>query len=324
VRNYSEQTIEGREDHLRRFIVWCDERGLGRPGEITKPMLERYQRYLVTSPARGGKPMSFRSQYVRLAHIKGYFKWLTRQNVIGGNPAGELEMPRREHRLPAHVLTVSEVETVMASIDLRTPKGLRDRAILEVFYATGMRRMEVLHLRIEDVDAERGTVMVRQGKGKKDRLVPIGERALAWVEKYRRDARPGMVAGRDEGELFLTREGQGLTKARMTQLVRNIVIDAGVAKRGACHLFRHTMATLMLENGADVRVLQEMLGHAKLETTQIYTHVSMRKLCEVHAATHPGAKLGKRENASGDAGGAKAIVEELLERLDAESADDDE
>jgi integrase/recombinase XerD len=131
--------------------------------------------------------------------------------------------------------------------------------------------------------------MVRQGKGRKDRMVPIGERALAWVDRYLEEVRPGLVAGVDDGSLFLTADGTGFSPDRLTQIARGYVKASGVAKEGACHLFRHTMATLMLEGGADIRYIQAMLGHAELSTTQIYTQVSIRALQAVHAATHPGA-----------------------------------
>ena len=165
--------------------------------------------------------------------------------------------------------------------------GLRDRTMLEAFYSTGIRRMEMANLKLFDLDAERGTIMVRQGKGKKDRMVPIGERALAWAAKYLADARPKLVQEPDDGTLFLTNLGEPFSPNRLTQLVREYVERAELGKTGACHLFRHTMATLMLENGADVRYIQEMLGHAELSTTQIYTQVSIRRLKEIHTATHP-------------------------------------
>ena len=134
------------------------------------------------------------------------------------------------------------------------------------------------------------------------------------------------MVGRDEGVLFLTREGEAMTKNRLTQMVRDVVISSGISKRGACHLFRHTAATLMLENGADVRMVQEMLGHARLETTQIYTHVSIRKLQEVHAATHPGAKLFRREKRADeiDREGGEARIDALVETLAAEMIEDRE
>ena len=157
-----------------------------------------------------------------------------------------------------------------------------------------MRRFELINLKLYDIDAERGTIMIRQGKGKKDRMVPVGERALAWVEKYLTDVRPSLVVEPDEGTVFLTNQYEPFTKNRLTQLVRNYVDAADIGKKGACHLFRHTMATLMLENGADIRFIQQMLGHARLDTTQIYTQVSIRKLKEIHSVTHPSAKLKRR------------------------------
>jgi integrase/recombinase XerD len=154
-------------------------------------------------------------------------------------------------------------------------------------YSTGMRRMELIGLDLYDIDSERGTVMVRQGKGKKDRMVPIGERCVAWIDKYLSDVRPSLVVDVADRTLFLTNLGEAFTPNRLTQLVRNYVDAASIGKRGACHLFRHTMATLMLENGADIRFIQQMLGHADLSTTQIYTQVSIRQLKQIHTATHP-------------------------------------
>jgi integrase/recombinase XerD len=164
---------------------------------------------------------------------------------------------------------------------------------LETLYSTGIRRMEVINLRVLDLDAERGTLMVRQGKGRKDRTVPIGERAAAWIERYRIEARPQLVMPPDEGVLFLTQEGEELSPARLTQLARDYVAKADIGKTGACHLFRHTCATLMLEGGADIRYIQEMLGHVELSTTQIYTQVSIRRLKTVHSLTHPSAKIDR-------------------------------
>jgi integrase/recombinase XerD len=176
---------------------------------------------------------------------------------------------------------------------------------LEVLYSTGIRRMEVVHLSVYDLDAERGTLMVRQGKGKKDRMVPIGEQAIAWLERYLSEVRPGVVVPPDAGVLFLTASGEELSPNRLTQLVRDYVNAAQTGKKGACYLFRHTMATLMLECGADIRCIQEMLGHVELSTTQIYTQVSIRKLQAVHALTHPTAKLERRPAAEAqDAGPA--------------------
>lgn len=225
--------------------------------------------------------------------LRAFFKWCAKHRHTLYNPPSELELPKLEKRLPKHVLTAGEADQVIAQIDLADPLGIRDRAILETFYSTGMRRLELIGLKLYDLDVERGTIMVRQGKGKKDRMIPIGERALRWIDRYVTETRPALVLEPDDATLFLSNLGEAFSPNRLTQMVREYVDQAQINKRGSCHLFRHTMATLMLENGADIRFIQQMLGHAELSTTQIYTQVSIRKLKEIHSATHP-ARLERR------------------------------
>jgi len=299
VHNYSSQTIETREKHLAAFTEWAAERGVTRPEQVTLPLLERYQRRLYHHRKKDGQPLSFRHQRSRLSIVRGLFKWLVRHRYLVSNPASELELPRIDKRLPKHVLTREEVERVLAEPDLATPFGLRDRAILETFYSTGVRRMELVGLKLYDVDVERGTLVVRQGKGKKDRIIPIGERALAWMERYLTEVRPELVVEPDEGFVFLSQFGEPFHLTALTQLVSAYVRRSGTGKSGACHLFRHTMATLMLEGGADIRYIQQMLGHADLNSTEVYTQVSIRQLKAIHTATHPGAELRRRDGAAG-------------------------
>ena len=290
VRNYSEGTIENRSKLLAQVVDWLELRGITRPADVTKPVLERYQRHLYHQRKKNGRPLSFSSQQQRLISVRMLFRWLSRQNLILSNPASDLELPRREWRLPKAVLTAAEVEQVLEAVSGPSPMWLRNRAILETFYSTGMRRRELVFLRLTDLDVERRTVFIRQGKGKRDRVVPIGERALGWIDRYLQELRPELVVPPDEGTVFLTDTGERFKPDHLSGLVRDLVDRAGLGKTGSCHLFRHTMATLMLENGADIRFIQEMLGHANLATTQIYTHVSIRKLQEIHAATHPAGK----------------------------------
>jgi integrase/recombinase XerD len=287
VRNYSDRTVENRQNYLGRFIEWAEERGITKPAEVTKAILERYQRYLYHYRKENGQPMTFGSQVTHLTPVRAFFKWCARQNHTLYNPGSELDMPRVEKRLPKHVLTITEAEAVLNTVAVADGLGVRDRAILETFYSTGMRRMELAGLKLYDLDVERGTIMIRLGKGKKDRMIPIGDRALAWIDKYVIEIRPGLVQEPDDGTLFLTSNGERFALNRLTQMVREYINAAQLGKTGSCHLFRHTMATLMLENGADIRFIQQMLGHAELSTTQIYTQVSIRKLKEIHAATHP-------------------------------------
>ncbi|MGH8020910.1 MAG: site-specific tyrosine recombinase XerC [Opitutaceae bacterium] len=309
-RNYAEATLRNRAHYVGEFIKWCAERSLVRPAEITKPILERYQRWLFQYRKDNGQPLSFPSQIQHLLPVRAFFKWLCRHNLLLSNPASDLELPRGEKRLPKHILNAAEAERVLGAPPLADPLGLRDRAILEVFYSTGMRRMELLGLKLHDLDAERGTVMIRQGKGKKDRMIPMGERAFAWVRRYVEEARPSLSLTPDDGTVFLTNLGTPFEPGRLTQLVRDYIDAAETGKRGACHLFRHTMATLMLENGADIRFIQQQLGHAELSTTQIYTQVSIRMLKEVHTRTHPAATLSPEARAEIDAELAAEAEEE--------------
>jgi integrase/recombinase XerD len=322
VRNYSAATVRSRGDSLSLFAHWCEARSLGKPEEVTKPILERYQRHLFLYRKKDGRPLGAGTQHGRLLAVKGYFRWMARQNFLLSNPASELELPRKGHHLPYFVLTPQETDTILSQPDLSTLEGLRDRAILETLYSTGMRRMEVVGLTVFSIRPESGTVFIAQGKGRKDRVVPIGERALAWVEKYSQEARPKLVMEPDPGVLFLTELGEPFHPNRLTHIVREYVRKAGVSPRGACHLFRHVMATQMLENGADVRYLQALLGHASLESTQVYTQVSIRKLKEIHTATHPAARLEK-SSASAEAPEAGEAREQLLSSLAAEAAEEE-
>jgi integrase/recombinase XerD len=287
-KGFSPYTVAYRSRSLAHLTAWLAERGVDHPGEVTKPVLERYQRSLFYHRKADGAPLSFRTQNSYLVPVKGLFRWLAQTNRILFNPASELELPRIERRLPKVILNVSEVETVLASCDLGDPVGLRDRAIMEVLYSTGMRRSELARLRLHDIDVDRQTVTISEGKSRRDRMVPIGERALVWVDRYVADARPGLVVPPDPGIVFLTVESNDLTPDHLTVRVGRY-IRAATAKPGSCHTFRHTMAPLMLEGGADIRHIQEILGHVQLSTTQIYTHVSIDALKAVHARCHPGA-----------------------------------
>ena len=301
-RNWSETTLKTQTHHVYHFIMWASERGLHYPQEVTHPILERYQRHLYQYRKANGEPLSSRTQRSQLSPIQVWFSWLTKSRLILSNPASDLELPRMEKRLPRHILSVEEVEQVLALPDTGTLQGQRDRALLEVLWSTGMRRMEIAGLDIYAVGAERKIVTVRQGKGKKDRVIPIGDRALWWVQHYLHQVRPQLIVNPEVRALFVAMDGvAGLTPAGVTNLTGQYIRAAGISKWGSCHLFRHAMATQMLENGADLRWIQAMLGHASIESTQIYTQVSIRALQTVHAATHP-AGLARKDEATDETG----------------------
>jgi integrase/recombinase XerD len=295
VKGFAESTLRVRRIHMGMFLTWCRKRRITTPLRVTKTILERYQRFLFDYRKKNGQPLAVASQHSRLAPLKVWFRWMARRNYITQDPASELELPRIGYKLPS-VLNKDEAELVLKQPALETPLGVRDRALLEVLYSTGIRRMEILKLKLYDVDKNHGLVSVREGKGRRDRVVPIGERALAWLDKYLIEVRPLIVGEPDEGYVFLTSTGRPFAPNYLSWLARRYVRTAEPAKNGACHIFRHTMATLMLEGGADVRYIQAMLGHARLDTTQIYTHVSIRMLKQIHAATHPAARFGSQDS----------------------------
>jgi len=324
---FSEHTMATRRAAVLRFIVWCDERAITAPTQITRPVLERYQRTLHQYRKSNGAPLSVIAQLGLLNALTAWFRWMVRSHHLLHNPAADLELPKKPKALPKTILSVPQVETILNQADPATLLGIRNRAVMEVFYSSGIRRMELMGLKLYDLDTERGTLMIRQGKGRKDRFIPIGSRACAWVDKYLVEVRPEIVAGYDDQTLFLDDFGQPMSARFLGDLMRRHVEAAGITTPGACHVFRHAMATHMLENGADIRFIQAMLGHANLETTQIYTQVSMTKLKEIHEATHP-ARLERRQKADTDAQTdreGQRLAEDaqtLLEAIDDAAGDD--
>jgi integrase/recombinase XerD len=288
VRNYSLATVEGRRKTLNGFLAWTTERDLKRAAQVTRPILEAYQRGLWRSIKANGKRLGWRTQRERLSTLKDWFRWMTRQNVLLHNPASELELPRMEKRLPTAGLSLAQVETLLNLPDVDDPLGVRDRAMLELFYSTGIRRAELCRLELCDLNTERHTLTIRRGKGNRDRVVPVGIRAAHWLERYLREVRPHLCLDTRTQALFLTGYGEAFNPDVVTHMVAGWLKRVGV--RGSCHLLRHTCATHMLEGGADIRYIQQLLGHESLETTAIYTEVSIRQLQEVHARCHPAGR----------------------------------
>ena len=324
----TESGLYGAERYLRDFIEWADARSVTHPEHVTQAVLERYQRWLYYYRKKDGAPLSVASQRSKLTPVKSFFKWLTRTGQIPANPAAEIDLPRQIKRLPRHILSIEEVEKVLAGADTTTMIGLRDRAMMEVLYATGMRRMEIAQLETGDIDMDKCVVLIREGKGRKDRLIPMGERAVHWVQQYLDLSRPRLAWNPQDHTLFLGQEGIGLSPTWLSTQVAQYVKKAQLGKYGGCHLFRHTMATLMLEGGADIRFIQAMLGHAELSTTQIYTQVAIKQLQMVHASTHPGA-LRRVRSAPAQADDLASqpdqenAASDLLAELDAEAEEED-
>lgn len=325
VSGYSADTVRGRRQAIRKFISWIDERGMDDPRQITRPMIERYQRHLFYYRKSDGQPLSVGMQLQYLAAIKLWFKWLTRAHHILANPAADLELPRQPKRLPGRILSRQEVEAVLREADPGTAQGLRDRALLELLYATGIRRSEAASLGLYDPDLLRGVLWVRHGKGGRQRVVPLGTRATAWLDKYLSQARPELLAT-DTQALFLTDYGEPMRADKIADKVRRYMDFAGIPKGGSTHLLRHACATHMLEGGADIRFIQALLGHTSLETTEIYTHVSIDKLIEVHRATHPSRleRVKRQDDEASQATSEDAATALLQALADEENGDESE
>jgi integrase/recombinase XerD len=287
-----------RQRGLARFVAWAHECGMRHPRELTRQVLEAYQRHLYLARSqRDGAPLGLRTQQQLIGAVRGWCKWLTREGHIPANPAADLEMPRMPRSLPRTLLSVDQVRQLMAQPDIEGLTGVRDRAMLELLYGTGMRRSELMNLQLGDVDLAQATVFIRQGKGRRDRYVPMGASARHWVARYAAEVRPmltGQVQDTQSGwTLFLTDYGEPFEQNRLSGMVAGHLRRIGV-EQGSCHALRHACATHMLEAGAELRYIQVLLGHADLSTTQIYTHVAIGKLMAVHAATHPGAQIERQ------------------------------
>ncbi len=307
---YSQYTLKNTYVFLMNFFDWCSLREIRTPNKVTLSLLERYRSHVVgLKNKNNGKELSNNNKYKRLALVKDYFAWLTRKQVLLVNPSLDLEIPKYIKRnIPHNVLSVEEAERILAVPDVTDVFGLRDRTMLEVVYSTGIRRMELGNLHVSDIDFVGKTLLVREGKGKKTRLIPISERSLSWIRKYLERSRVVFLRDAEEPHLFLGKMGKKLEHSSITSLFAVFREAASVNKRQAVHIFRHTTATGMLDNGADIRHVQEMLGHAYLSTTQIYTHVAIRKLKEVYDKTHPSLHT---PDSSSLVGGASPQKEEL-------------
>ncbi|WP_017850287.1 site-specific tyrosine recombinase XerC [Leptospira interrogans serovar Szwajizak] len=297
---YSNGTIQHRRFGLLLLLDWCEERGIESPLELTRSLMERFQRYVGQYRNRNtGKPVAINTLSGMLVNVRMFFQWLERREYIIKNPAIDLKIVSTGRRLPRNILKEEEAERILSEPDLETPYGIRDRVILELFYSTGIRCFELQKLKFSDVDFTNRTIFIREGKRRQDRMIPVSSRALDWMRKYVEDVRPGLVSLPDDGYIFLTNTGKPMHTSQIIAMTSKYRKRSGVEKQGSTHMFRHTTATLMLDNGADIRYIQEMLGHRRLNSTQIYTHVAIGKLKEVYDQTHPAEqKKGKRSKSS--------------------------
>lgn len=292
VRNWStgtsEQYVKALAD-FERFIIERYPRAASIAG-ITDEMVSAYQLWLCQREnKRRGGTLAPATQRMFLNAVRSFFAFCVTERIVLIDPARNVELPRVGRRLPRGVLSPKEMRAVLRAPNLATYTGLRDRAILETFYSTGIRHMELLRLRVCDVDLERGYVTVLQGKFKKDRIVPLGKVAAHFIREYLTKGRPHMLRGSDtpESRLFLSINGTPLAQQSLYGMIHRVAKIAGLEKRLFPHGIRHTCATAMLRGRADIRYIQQLLGHESLSSTQIYTHVEIGDLKRVHARSHP-------------------------------------
>jgi integrase/recombinase XerD len=267
---------------LTEFAVWCAKKDkIEDPRKVTLALISEY----LAERKRGG--LSASSIKLIVVALKIFFRFLVAKNRVDRNPTEALALPRIERYLP-ETLNELQTEQLIENIDAKAPFGLRDRAILELLYASGLRISELANARLENFDAEERILRVT-GKGNKTRLVPVGRRASEALAAYLAMERPKLIKSRSGSEIFLSTRGTKLTTTRIWQIVKRIGRHSGVEKNIYPHLLRHSFATHLLSNGADLRIIQEMLGHSDISTTQIYTHVDQQRLKAVHRQFHPRA-----------------------------------
>jgi integrase/recombinase XerD len=278
-RGLSRNTIDAYSHGLTRFLSHLREKGVREVRETDK---FHVRDFLLTLRR---KNLNTKSIARDLVAIRTFFRFLVQEGILESNPAEEVESPKVTRTLP-EILTLEEIEQILEQPDLRTPLGIRDRAMLEMLYATGMRVSELTQLPTHQVNLEGGYVLV-YGKGSKERIIPLGSEALKWVTVYLGTARGPLSKGKESALLFVNRSGKGMSRQRFWRSLKNYARRAGLRKRIAPHLLRHSFASHLLEGGADLRSVQMMLGHVDISTTQIYTHVAGERLKKIHKQYHP-------------------------------------
>lgn len=286
----SAYTIKNARYTLRRFAGFLEAENAAEIEDLNVDILSEYQQELYFCLTAKGRPLSLRTQAQRLGVVKGFTRFLKDQDYLINDPAESIRLPKKPKRLPKVILSAAEVKKLLQAPDVRTNRGYRNRIILEILYDTAIRRAEVANIRLHDLDLAAGYIHIR-GKGDKERVVPLSRRVCELTQNYILMVRHQFVNGSDPGYLILNRWGQKMDPNGIWAVVKRCVKLAGIKKNVTTHTFRHTCATHMLKNGAPTRHLQQMLGHESLESTQIYTHVTINDLKEIHAKYHPSESL---------------------------------
>lgn len=291
LRGSSALTVVTYRHHLAPFLTFLRKKRVAALREVAAEAIDDFVAHMAREPRRGGVPIAPGTQTRRLAAVKAFFRFLVEHRLALVDPTEGVRGPRDVQRLPAP-LAARDLERLLAAPDLETLLGYRDRAILETLYATGIRVGELGALTLDDLKLADGLVVIRQGKGAKDRVVPVGKRAGSFLREYLRRVRPALDRQRDPvGHVFLTWRGYPFIRSDVDAIVRRYAKSAGIEGRVTPHTLRHTCATDLLRRGADLRHIQEMLGHKKLDTTQRYAHVVREELKRAYESSHPRERL---------------------------------
>lgn len=275
----SKNTLESYRRDLRQFASWLEKRGIAGLLAASKAELLAYLAHRMTTGTKAASSARL------LSSLKRFYRHAIRSGKLGADPTLTIDAPMLPRGLPK-TLTEADVEALLEAPDDQTPLGLRDRAMLETLYATGLRVSELVGLSVAQVSRDAGIVRV-MGKGAKERLVPLGEEALIWIGRYLDEVRAELLAGRTADSMFVTTRGGAMTRQAFWYLIKRYAYRAGIVKGISPHVLRHAFATHLINHGADLRVVQMLLGHSDISTTQIYTHVARERLKQLHARHHP-------------------------------------
>jgi integrase/recombinase XerD len=289
--NRAKGTIRNIRNDLGMLVRFLAAEKIHTVEALTADVLADYQQELSFRLTAKGKPLTLGSQLRLLCAVRGFTRFLKNKQYLVHDPGAAIRLPKTVKRLPKAILSSKEIKHLLDAQDMRTAQGFRRRLILEILYDTGIRRAELAAVRPADLDLAAGFLHVHHGKGDKDRVVPVGDRVCKLIRDYLHFIRPMFIKDTDPGHLILTRWGQNMTAHGIYWEVRQAVAAAHIRKNITTHSLRHTCATHMLKNGAPVRHIQEMLGHESLESTQVYTRVTINDLKQIHAKYHPGDKM---------------------------------
>lgn len=291
VRNYSSSTKRSYRSETGKFLEYLREGGILDIRRVTKDFLKTWQAMLMEFKTRGEKGYTQATVALKIRAIKRFFEYLEHNSYILVNPAEYIKEPKKEYRLPRVVLTEDEALKILDQPNLSTMRGIRDRALLEVLYGTGIRLEEVTNLTIYDCDLQGGLLRVNKGKFAKDRVVPLGKHAVRFLKEYITYVRPRHTKkNRNLRNLFVSQMGNPLSRKIVSLIICGHVKQAGIGKKVSAHTFRHTFATQLVKNGAEITAVQKMLGHSNLSVTQIYTRVAGVDVKKTHKERHPREK----------------------------------